>query len=230
MKNIIYRGILLLALLVSFFRCFGQSDSTLIKEKKLDFVNDKFKERTSMFYLAGRAAIENMDYQFLATNGLYTAYEHKLHTVHAIGAGMGYFLGYQNADLYYNHGYVKLVRVDLSYKYYHNLKLRMSKGLTGNNFSANYIYVSPNCIFMNGTSRISGYTWDFTNGYWVIKTKKEVICEPRLKLGYGFQRTIRNKLNFDLNAGFQLGNNLYQYQYHPGQLLFGQVTVGFIIK
>lgn len=229
MISINCRKFVLLVLLSPVFNCFSQIDKTLPKEREPDFMNDKFRERTSMFYISGNTTLESINYYFGATNGIYSAYEHKLHKYHVIGVGMGYFFHYRNAEYFsYNSRYDKLLRLDLSYKYYHNLKLRMSKGLTGNNFSANYLYVSPNFSFMRSTSELSGYSWDFTHGYWVITSKREIIWEPRLKIGYGFQRVIRNKLNIDINAGIQISNN--SDQWHPEQLLFGQITIGFIIK
>ena len=104
----------------------------------------------------------------------------------------------------------------------------MSKGLTGNNFSANYFYVSPNFLLRLNTRVSTNYSWDFTNGYWVVSSKKERIYETGLKLGYGFQRVIQNKMNFDINAGIQInGNSEWS---HPEQLFFLQIRIGFIIK
>jgi hypothetical protein len=223
-----FRNILLLALLGPSIAGFGQTDTTLSKEKEPDFVNDKFKERISMFYIAGKTTLETMNYGFAPTIGIYTGYEHKFHSFHAIGAGIGYFGHYQDFGFTPYNSFDDLLRIDLSYKYYHNLNLRMSKGLTGNNFSANYFYVSPGLNIRSLYSRISSSSWDFTHGYWVTTSKREIIYDPRLKIGYGFQRIISNKMNFDLNTGIQISS--YMRPYHPEELFYFQVTLGFIIK
>jgi hypothetical protein len=226
MKAANYRNIVLIVLLVPVISCFGQTDSTLIKEKEQDFVNVKFKERASMFYIGGNTTIEGLNNYFGATNGIYTAYEHKFHKYHVIGAGMGYYFHY--FKYYFYDGYDPLLCFDLSYKYFHNLNSRMRRGLTGNNFSANYFYVSPNFSFLNHTSSFSTYAWDFTNGYWVATSTKEILCRPALKLGYGFQRVIQDKMNIDINAGIQI--NKYTEWLYPQQLFFLQLKLGFIIK
>jgi hypothetical protein len=220
------RNVVLLFLLSPVFNCFSQTDTTLAKEP--DFVNEKFKERTSMFYIAGNATVETMNYSFAATNGIYTAFEHKFKMYHAIGAGAGYYIQYRDMNHYIDDGLDQLLRFNLSYKFFYNLNIRMSKGLTGNNFSANYLYISPNFTLIRNPYEYAGAAWDFTNGYWVITSKRETVCIPRLKVGFGFQRVIRNKINFDLNAGLQFGNETNQYE--PEKLLFGEVKVGFIIK
>jgi hypothetical protein len=224
-----FRNLVLLVLLNPVFNCFSQTDTTLTNEKEPEFVNDKFKERTSMFYFGGNTTLETRNYEFGASSGIYTGYEHKMNKNHVIGAGIGYFFYYQDVSYVDLNSFQYLLRLDLTYKFYHNLNSRMRKGLTGNNFSANYFYVSPNLSFTPDYRENTSYAWDFTNGYWVVTSRKERFCEPALKLGYGFQRVIRNKLNFDMNAGLQF-NLEYHYGFYPKELFFLQIRLGFIIK
>ena len=53
MKESNFRILILLALFYPVLNCFGQTDSTEIKKREPDFVNDKFQERGSMFYIGG---------------------------------------------------------------------------------------------------------------------------------------------------------------------------------
>jgi hypothetical protein len=227
MKESSFRILILFLLFYPVLNCFGQNDTTEIIKKEPDFLNDKFKERISMLYIGGNTIIESMYSEFEPSSGIYAAYEHKLNKYHVVGAGMGYYLHYQDLRYYSYNSFNPLLRFDVTYKFYHNLNSRMSKGLTGNNFSANYFYVSPNFLFKLNTRVSTNYSWDFTNGYWVGTTTKERIYEPGLKLGYGFQRVIGNKMNFDMNAGFQISSKSYQWDQLP---FFVQIKLGFIIK
>ncbi len=224
-----FRTIILFALLGPALTGFGQTDTTVSKEGEPDFVNEKFKERTSMFYIAGNTTLESIYYSFAPTIGINTAYEHKLNSCHAIGAGIGYFLHYQHFSFPPFNSFDNFLRIDLSYKYYHNLNSRMSRGLTGNNFSANYFYVAPTLSFLRRPNEYSNSAWDFTHGYWVITSKKsEIIYRPSLRIGYGFQRVIRDKMNFDMNGGIQINNSMYRYEIENH--FYFQIKLGFIIK
>jgi hypothetical protein len=152
------------------------------------------------------------------------AYEHKLSKMNGIGAGMGVFFKFDE----YRKLEDKVLQFDIRYKYFYNLHHRMSLGKTGNNFSADYILISPGITLTKTPYEISGYLWDFTQGYWVAHYKREVVMDPRLKIGYGIQRELRKRIVLDINAGIQAGK--FSYTPHFYDLLFGQVTLGFIIK
>jgi hypothetical protein len=228
MKKFIFRNIWLLSLFCPFIQVFGQEDSIKSKEKEPDFVNDKFRERTSMFYIAVKSGIENGQKGLTAYSGAYTGYEFKISKLNVIGAGLGLYYQYHNADFKNYEAYNLLTQINITYKYFYNLDRRMSKGLTGNNFSANYFLLSPNLSYTRSPYYITSYTWDFTKGSWLTKYERNVQLIPKLKIGYGFQRTLRNKWNFDINAGIQLQN--YNSGNSLDDLLFGQFIIGYIIK
>ena len=45
--------------------------------KEPDFVNEKFRDRTTMFYIAGKAEVKN-SYEITGNSGIYVACEHKI--------------------------------------------------------------------------------------------------------------------------------------------------------
>jgi len=208
--------------------CFSQTDTTRTKEKEPDFVNDKFKERTSMLYVAWKTGIENGQKGLTAYSGFYSAYEFKLSKLHLIGAGLGLYYQFHNIDFKNYQANNLLTQINITYKFFYNLDRRMSKGLTGNNFSANYFLVSPNLSYMRSPYSLTSYAWDFTKGSWEANYERNVTIIPKLKIGFGIQRTLRNKIIFDLCAGIHLQN--FNSGNSLDDLLFGQFMIGYIIK
>ena len=231
MKAVKIRNLVLLVLLYPSI-CYGQIDSTVM-QKETDFVNEKFRDRTTMFYIAGKAEVKN-SYEITGNTGIYVACEHKMLRLHVIGAGLGYFLQYQHLDreiyydLKYSDGLSQGIQLSLSYKYLTSLDRRMSKGLTGNNFSSNYIMISPAIAYLYGSYYTSAVSWDFTKNKWAIKSERRVSFMPTLKLGYGIQRMIRTNMLIDINAGIQISK--YRDLDDPTQLLYIQIKAGYIFK
>jgi hypothetical protein len=233
MRTFYFRNILLLALNLPAFNGFSQTDTTGIQGKETEFVNEKFRERTTMFYIAGKAEVIN-SYEITGNSGIYIACEHKIQRLHVIGAGLGYFLQYQHLDrdkyydLKYSDGLSQGIQLSISYKYLTSLDRRMSKGLTGNNFSSNYFMISPAVAYLNGSYSTSDVSWDFTKNKWAVKSERKVSFMPTLKLGYGIQRMIRTNMLIDINAGIQIGK--YRDLDDPMQLLYFQIKAGYIFK
>jgi hypothetical protein len=218
------RHIVLLVLLSPVFNCFSQTDTTLTMAKEPDFVNDKFKERTSMFYIAGKGSIAMGEDQF-ANTGIYSMFEYKVVKMHAVGAGIGYFIQYympRSSESPPYNGLNQGIELSFTYKFLYNLENRMSRGLTGNNFSANYFFISPEFIYLIKPYSVSNVAWDFTRGAWAVNSAHENKFLPMLKMGYGMQRTMK-RLTFDINAGIQMGNH------HEG-FFYAQITAGYISK
>lgn len=230
MTQFTFRNLIFLSLLSPVINCFGQTDSTLVKEREPDFVNGKFQERTSMFYIAGKGSIVEGQDQF-ANTGVYCMFDYKVAKMHAVGAGIGYFIQYympsSSESPQYN-GLNQGLELNFTYKFLYNLENRMSKGLTGNNFSANYFFLSPEFIYIIKPYSVWNVAWDYTKEEWTIKPTGENKFIPLLKLGYGVQRTVK-RLTFDINAGIQLGkyNNTF---YHQREFFYAQITAGYIFK
>jgi hypothetical protein len=225
-----FRNVVLLLLLSPVFNCFSQTDTTLAKAKEPDFVNEKFKERTSMFYVAGKGSVVK-GFDIFANAGIYSMYDFKVAKMHAVGAGLGYFIQYYMPGTEESPEYNGLnqgIELSFTYKFLYNLENRMSKGLTGNNFSANYFFFSPEFIYLIKPYSVSDVAWDFTKGAWAINSEHENRFIPLFKMGYGIQRTFKC-LTFDINAGVQLGqySNKSSYQ---NSFFYAQITAGYIFK
>jgi hypothetical protein len=72
MKASTFRDILLILLFCPLNQVSAQQDSTDVKGKEPDFVNYRFRERTSMFYIAGKTGLENIQGNFSSAWGIYT--------------------------------------------------------------------------------------------------------------------------------------------------------------
>jgi len=228
MKSIILRNIVLLVLSGPLIPCFSQTDTTLAKES--DFVNEKFQERTSMFYIAGKGSVAKGQ-DIFANTGIYSMFDYKVAKIHAVGAGIGYFIQYympsSSESPEYN-GLNQGLELNFTYKFLYNLENRMSKGLTGNNFSANYFFLSPEFIYLIKPYSVSNVAWDFTKGAWTVNSARENAFIPLLKMGYGIQRTLK-RLTFDINAGIQMGKN-YEDLHNQTGFFYAQITAGYIFK
>jgi hypothetical protein len=233
MNTLKLRNLVLLALFCPVINCFSQTGTTLAQENESNFVNEKFRDRTTMFYVAGKAEVKN-SYEIAGNSGIYVACEHKMLRLHVIGAGLGYFLQYQHLDrdtyydLKYSDGLSQGIQLSISYKYLTSLDRRMSKGLTGNNFSSNYFMISPAIAYLNGSYSTSAVSWDFTKSKWAIKSERKVSFMPTLKLGYGIQRMIRTNMLIDINAGIQIGEQ--RDLDDPTHLIYVQIKAGYIFK
>ena len=233
MSALNFRNLVFLTLFCPSINCFSQADTTGIQEKETEFVNEKFRDRTTMFYIAGKAEIKN-SYEIAGNTGIYVACEHKILRLHVIGAGLGYFLQSQDLDREtyyepkYSDGLSQGIQLSLSYKYLTSLDRRMSKGLTGNNFSSNYFMISPAIVYLMGSYSASAVSWDFTRNKWAVKYERKVVFMPTLKLGYGIQRMIRTNMLIDINAGIQIGE--HRDLDDPTHLLYVQIKAGYIFK
>lgn len=229
MRILILRTTLLLFLFCPLIRVSGQSDS--IKSEEPDFINDKFKEKTFMLYVAGKGSLV-INWDMFANTGIYSMFEYKVAKMHAVGAGIGYFIQYympssSDESPEYN-GLNQGLELNFTYKFLYNLENRMSKGLTGNNFSANYFFLSPEFIYLIKPYSVSDVAWDFTKGAWAVNSEHANKFIPVLKMGYGIQRTYK-RLTFDINAGVQLGKYYSDLVYQKG-FLYAQITAGYIFK
>ena len=118
--------------------------------------------------------------------------------------------------------------IELGYRYYHNLRKRMSKGQTGNNFSANYFLISPylGLSYLPDTKR--NCQWDFEEGIWAVNYYSAVRANPGLRLGYGLQRNFKGKWNFDINGGIQFRPGIHSNSI--AEKLYLQFSIGYILK
>jgi hypothetical protein len=212
-------------LFFSIFRVSGQSDTVVLTGKNQDFLNTRYKERMSLWYVGGKCRIHSQNGAIPVSTGIFTGFEYKIAPSHAFSLGGGYFWRYALSYYEYSHEYQKVFRVDIAYKWFFDLNHRMKKGLTGNNFSADYLFISPEFVFDYSTYRMAGYAWDFTKGTWSVKYKNDLKIETAWIAGGGFQRTFLNRLNVDVKVGI-----LYRKSYIKKEEFFGEVTLGYIIK
>jgi hypothetical protein len=221
------RGLLIILLFIGYLPARGQTDTSKVaKQGSLDFMslNEKFKERKSMFYFVGCAGISNPNGENIVDNGFVFGYEYKPWKKHLFGVGAGFFL---QENRKFNVGSDKLLRINLSYKWLYNLDNRMTNGKTGNNLSANYIALTPLFTFGYSAYENSGYAWDFTRGEWAILYTRKSISSGNLKIGYGIQRLIRDRMLIDIQAGIMVTKIPFPSAY---DYLYGQISAGFIIK
>jgi hypothetical protein len=223
MKEYLFQILILLVLLIPVSNCFSQTDTTGIGGAKPDFVNDIFMERTSMFYVAGKGSVL-IDQDIFANTGIYAMFDYKVAKIHAVGTGIGYFIQYympRSSESPEYNGLNQGIELNFTYKFLYNLKNRMSRGLTGDNFSANYFFISPEFIYLIKPYSVQSVAWDFTKGAWAINYKHENMFIPWIKMGYGIQRTVK-RLTFDLNGGILMGKS--------EGFFYAQITAGYIFK
>jgi hypothetical protein len=223
MKESSFRIIILLLLFYPVLNCYSQTDTALVKESEPTFVNDIFMERNSMFYVAGKGSVL-MDLDMFTNTGIYAMFDYKVAKIHAVGTGIGYFIQYympRSSESPEYNGLNQGIELNFTYKFLYNLKNRMSRGLTGDNFSANCFSVTPEFIYLIKPYSVQNVTWDFTKGAWAINYKHENMFISWIKMGYGIQRTVK-RLTFDLNAGILMGKN--------EGFFYAQITAGYIFK
>lgn len=224
MKMILRLIIILLMGLCTSIQTLGQTDTLKqFKEKSAFQVDEKFRDRTLSWTINAKGVMR-YDIPFYFNYGIGTRVEYKLSNNHSLEAGFGLFL---NSDTYYYSSNAS-IEFDLGYRYYHNLRRRMSKGLTGNNFSANYILISPYFGLRNKPYSMQNYHWDFDQGTWAVNYSSGIGINPGIRLGYGLQRSFWGKMNFDINGGIQFWGP--EYYASPADRLYLQFSIGYIIK
>lgn len=228
MKNTVKTGIIILLCVWPVIQSFGQTD-TLKHTKETGYrVNVKYRDRSMALSINSKGRIMNTDYEMNIRYGIGTTIEFKLFNNHSLGAGLSLLItddwpmfdGFNKRDAN--------LEFDIGYRYYYNLRNRMSKGLTGNNFSANYLIVSP-CFWLQYIPySMKDYYWDFNKGIWIIKSTCAIEFNPGLRLGYGLQRTFWRNMNFDINGGIQFRK--WTSLRSPADLIYIQFSLGYIIK
>jgi hypothetical protein len=208
---------------------YGQEDSLLHTDDGSGYrVAGKFSDRTKAWYMDASARYTKPDYLKELTYRLGVSLEYKLWNNHSLGAGLNLQM-IDREPLFSSSPHRTFgVEVKLDYRYYHNLKNRMSKGLTGNNFNANYILVSPAVSFGYEPYTLEGYQWDFNTGSWIVSYKSSFMAMPDLRLGYGMQRSIWKNLNYDINGGFQIQRRSQIDK--PLSLIYFQFAIRYTLK
>ncbi len=228
MRNAINTGIIILFCISPFIQSFGQKDTLKLSSNDNGYsVNGKYRDRSMAIYLNGKGSIMNADHRMIRY-GLGSTFEYKLYNNHSLGAGLSFlvaddwpiFSGYYVTDA--------RLEFEIGYRYYHNLNNRMSKGLTGNNFSANYFLISPYFWLQYRPFWQEDYYWDFNKGIWLIKSTSEITIKPGVRIGYGLQRTFWRNFNFDINGGIQIRK--WTGSPRKFEFLYLQFSIGYIIK
>ncbi|HJZ40924.1 MAG TPA: hypothetical protein VJ203_11195 [Bacteroidales bacterium] len=222
-------AILLLVFMWPALACFCQPDSLLHAEEESGFrVADKFSDRSKAWYVNASGSYSKPDYLQELSYRLGVSFEYKLGNSHSLGAGLNVLM-FDKEPLFSPYPHRTFgVKVNLEYRYYHNLKGRMSRGLTGNNFNADYFLFSPALSFGYEPYTLQGYQWDFNTGTWIVSYKSSFKAIPDLRLGYGIQRSIGKSFNYDINGGFQIQrmSNLKS----PLSLIYFQLGIRYIFK
>jgi hypothetical protein len=227
-KTVRIRIIILLCLWPA-VQSFGQIDTLNQSKDETGYrIKGKYRDRTMAMYINGKGSIMDVGHGMAFRYGIGTATEFKLYNNHSLGAGLGLFYT-MDRPLFsdYDKRNVNL-EFEIGYRYYHNLRNRMSKGLTGNNFSANYFLFSPYFSLQYRPYRMKGYSWDFNKGIWVIQYTSAIEFNPGLRLGYGLQRTFWRNMNFDINGGIQFRR--WTFLRSPADLIYIQFSLGYIFK
>ena len=211
-----------------FIQASGQEDTLKIPSNNNVFsIDGKYRDRKYAIYLDGKGRIMNAD-RGMIIYGFGPGIEYKLFNNHSICADLNFMIA---DDLSHLKGYyVTRARIEFEtgYRYYHNLRKRMSKGLTGNNFSANYLILSPYFWLQYQPYFMERYYWDFENGTWALVYTSSIKMNPGIRLGYGLQRNFWKNVNFDINGGIQFQRVTYSPKLT--ELFFCQFSIGIIIK
>jgi hypothetical protein len=205
----------------------GQPDTLKQTSETGYTINAKYRDRIMALSVNGKGSLMNLDY-LITRYGINTAIEFKLHNNHSLGAGLSLLIN-DDWPLFSDISKRNVnLEFDIGYRYYHNLRNRMSKGLAGNNFSANYFIVSPYFFLQYVPYYLKGYYWDFNKGMWAIQYTSSIEINPGLRLGYGLQRTFWKNMNFDINGGIQFRR--WEYLGSPVNLIYIQFSLGYILK
>ena len=157
----------------------------------------KFSDRNKLCLLNANGIFIITGNKILSDFGLNGITEYKLWKYHSLFAGIGLVQVYKQPIFAHYHEKTRNINLNISggYRYYYNLKDRMIKGLTGNNFNANYLQISPYLLLGYEPYELKSYDWDFNRGMWELKYKSSIKAQAGLNLGYGIQRSYWNKLN-----------------------------------
>lgn len=228
MRNITKAGILILFSVCSVVQSFGQEDTLKrLPGKESYMTNTRYRDRTVALSVNARGAFLDIDDHDKFKYGIGTAVEFKIKDSHSLGAGLSFLFSSDWPMISAYHNCKNRLEINIGYRYYHNLRNRMSKGQTGNNFSANYFIVSPCLWIKSGRYNMDDYYWDFAKGIWVIKYTRALDLKPGIRLGYGLQRAFWRNLNFDINGGIQFCHWAY---IKPTKLLYIQFSLGYLIR
>jgi hypothetical protein len=225
MKRHAIKFILALLLSGSATGLFSQDTIRDVQNTGFDFMNGKYKNRKSA--LRASLYVNTEEVEFWETGilsgfssfGILTNYEFKFAKLHSINSGI---------KAYITNGKYEYLRVFTSYRFYHNLKKRMTFGKTGENFAANYFFVEPSWGIARSPYRLRSYIWDYNQGKWALTFKKEVKQIYTIWMGYGIQRIVLNNFNIDANFGIYFQGDNYSFEYDRPYIL-AQVSLGYII-
>ena len=229
MIKIIKAGIIILFCACPVQQSPGQD--TLSHDTRKDYqINARYRDRTialSVYAIGG--SMRNYDHSF--QYGIGTAIEFKIRDSHSLGGGVNMWRSGDWNDFFGYYYSMNCFQVEMGYRYYHNLSKRMSKGRTGNNFSADYFLFSPGVYLQMKRRNLEDYYWDFSQGIWVLEYSKPLVIRPDIKVGYGIQRTFWRNLKFDVNGGIQFRKGIDSFK--PLELLYDmyyiQFSLGYII-
>jgi hypothetical protein len=231
MKNLTKTGIIILLCVCPILQSFGQDTLSHHTARKDYQINARYRDRTmalSIDAIGGSMRNNRNSLQY----GLGTAVEFKIRDYHSLGGGVNIWRSDNWYDLFGYYSSKNCLQVELEYRYYHNLRNRMSKGLTGNNFSANYFLFSPGGYLQIKRKHLEDYYWDFSQGIWVLEYTRSLVIRPDIRIGYGIQRTFWRNLKVDINGGIQFRKGIDSFR--PLELLYDmyyiQFSLGYIIK
>lgn len=200
----------------------NQSDTT----DTYNFIENNYRTRKSIFAVSlytNSFEVTLWDNSIIDGKtgyGIHASFEYKLAGQHSLGLGNQLFIDNKRTEH---------LKVYFAYKYYHNLKKRMQLGKTGDNFSANYIFIEPVFMLNRSPYQLDSYTWDFSKGEWKMNYKKSVSTFTSIWVGYGLHRNFTSNFYFDANAGvdFQDIERITSSNFHL--FFFTQLSIGYII-
>ena len=232
MRNIVKVAITILFFGLPSVQSFGQEDTLKQSAGREDYrINSRYRDRTMALSVKAIGGIM-IPYPDFFMYGIGTTFEFKIKDYHSVSGGINLLNSESWFPIMGYHSTKTCLQVEMGYRYYHNLKNRMSKGRTGNNFSANYFLLSPGFWLQYKQYILEDYYWDFTKGLWVLEYSKPLVLRPDVRLGYGLQRTFWRNLNFDINGGIQFTR--WEGPVTAVDLLFElsyiQFSLGYIIK
>lgn len=225
MKRHAIKFILVLLLSNCAIDLFSQDTIRDATNNSFDFIDGKYKNRKSA--LRASLFVNTEEVEFWETGnlngfssfGVLTNYEFKFAKLHSVNSGI---------KAYITTSKYEYLRAFTSYRFYHNLKKRMSLGKTGENFAADYFFVEPSWGIVRSPYRLSDYAWDYNRGEWALTFKKDVGQIFTIWMGYGVQRIVFKNFNIDANFGFYFQGDNYSFEYNRPYLL-AQVSFGYII-
>jgi len=224
MRYIISSSILILFYVSPFFQSFGQDTLNSHTSRKEYAINVRYRDRNMALYIdAIGGSIRNYHNSF--QYGIGTAVEFKIRDYHSLGGGLNYWRSDDWHNLFGYYYSMNCLQVETEYRYYHNLRNRMSKGRSGNNFSANYFLFSPGVYLQIKRRNLEDYYWDYSQGIWVLEYTKPLVIRPDIRIGYGIQRTFWRNMKFNINGGIQFRKGIDSFK--PLELLYDMYYIRF---